>query len=725
MTEPTIHFGRSTKNLKLIETDPLSPASWEALAEKVRGQNDPLSIKSLEVIIDGLKKIEEVNALAKEKDTAPLRISPLSQSMFTRLARAYNSPTLLKEVGLIYLRDLGLPNMALQHFERSMRLGGPEKELRPLSEAAAVAVQRQMSQLTGVQAGHSGVSSAQHTQPVATEIIRKTGKMLMPTRPNKATTKMAVVIAAEAAEPLPATTQECLEKAKVAIKQGHLKRAQALLKKANEQPVGKTEMWQAWTDLGQACFEADQSLQVEGAFLEALKLDPDELASQFNAALGYQLNQKYDLALATYLKANKIDPKHPKVWCNLGVLYFQTDQYPQAESALRFATMASPEYARAWDNLAAALGAQDKLDEALIACKRAVELRPEYPEAFFKMGVIYFSRNDFTHAAVEFQRAARLPAIAAYCNSFQAIIHARLEQTEAAEAAVQRAVKADSKCDLLWMAWNEIGLAWYAVANFSRAATAYGEATIIVPAEPQAWFNLGVSFHKLGDLEAARDSYQQAVDLKESFPGAWHNLGIVCAQKGDHQAAMNAFRREVNWVPDNIRAWYDLGVTLEKLGREDEARVAFHKVDMLTNAAADLSSAPIELSGGHEPKTGPIPTKQTGESPRIAGKLAGCLHALPFMLTAPISVIAFLRLSPALTRPSKRTLPLRLRAMSIIAAGWNRKPFPSSINTGRPASCRCWHGTARLPRRPAPTARTWRRARSILVMRASASGSAA
>jgi tetratricopeptide (TPR) repeat protein len=604
MTEPTIHSGRSTQNLKLIGSDPLSPAPWEALAEEVRGQNDPLSIKSLDVIIDGLKMIEEVNALARKEKRAPLPISPLSQAMFARLARAYNSPTLLKEAGLIYLRDLGLPNMALQHFERSMRLGGPERELRPLSEAATVAVQRQMSQRTGAEADHSGVTSAQHAQPVATEIIRKTGKTLMPSRPKQAAATTKVTVArpeAEAAEPLPATTRECLEKANAAIRQGRLKRAAALLKKANEEPAGKSEMWQAWTNLGQACFEAGQSPRVEEAFLEALKFDPDELASQFNAGLGYQLNQKYDLALATYLKANKIDPKHPKVWCNLGVLYFQTDQYPQAESALRSATMAGPEYARAWDNLAAALGAQDKLDEALIACRRAVELRPEYPEAFFKMGVIYFSRNDFSRAAAEFQRAALLPAISAWCESFQAIIHARLAQAEAAEAAVFRAVKADPKCELLWMAWNEIGLAWYAAGNYSRAATAYSEATIIAPDEPQAWFNLGVSFHKIGDLEAARESYQQTVNLNESFPGAWHNLGIVCAQHGDHPAAEKAFLREVNQVPDNIRAWYDLGVTLEKLGREDEARAAFQKVDLLSHATGGSSNAPGEILEGQPP----------------------------------------------------------------------------------------------------------------------------
>lgn len=608
MIEPTLQSGRSTQNLREIEAHPLSPAPWEALAEQVRGQNDPLSIKSIEVIINGLKKIEETNVLAKEKNREPLRISQLSRSMFTRLARAYNSPTLLKEAGLIYLRDLGMPSVALQHFERSMRLGGREKELRPLCEAAAVAVQRQIAQRTGAEAGHTGITSAQHSQPVATEIIRKTGKILMLSHP-AATTKTTVARPEdEAVEPPPSTTRECLEKAKTAIERGHLKRAEALLKKANEQPTDKTEMWQAWTDLGQAYFEAGQYVQIEEAFLEALKFDPDELASQFNAGLGYQLNKKFELALAAYLKANKIDPKHPKVWCNLGVLYFQTDQYPQAESALRFATMTSPEYARAWDNLAAALGAQDKLDEALIACKRAIEIRPENPETFFKMGVIYFTQHDFPRAATEFKRAAILPAISAYCDSFQAIIHARLEQIDAAEAAVLRALKADPKCDLLWMAWNEIGLAWYSAGNYSRAATAYGEATTIVPNEPQVWFNLGVSFHKLGDLEAARDSYQQAVNLKESFPGAWHNLGIVCAQNNDHLAAVNAFLREVTWLPDNIRAWYDLGVTLGKLGRKDEANAAFHKVDLLTHAATTLSA---ELSSAEELKTGPIPTKQT------------------------------------------------------------------------------------------------------------------
>ena len=608
-TEPGQAALRATQTLALIESNPTDPAVWDKLALKIKGQNDPLSIKSLEIIIEGLKEMQDQRVQAEKQKLPATKLSMLSQSMFARLAKAYNSPTLLKEAGLIYLRDLGLPDVALQHFERSLRLGGPEKELRPLIEAAAVSVQRQLAARHGQGPAHSGITTQQHAKPIAPTIIRKTGKLLLPSR---FTQSGATKLTGSLLEPEVDTTSlsaldtaHCLEEAIVAIRNGRFKRARVLLEKANEQPASKLEMWQAWTNLGQACYEAGQHPLVEIAFYQAMKYDPNEMASHFNLALGYHLNRKYDLALASYQRANQIEPKHPKVWCNLGVLYFQMDQFAQAESALRYATLAKPDYARAWDNLAAALGAQDKLDEAILACERAIALRPDYPEVYFKLGVIYFSKNDLPKAADQFRRSALLPALAAYSDTFLAMIHARLEQTEAAEGAVHRVVKSDPKCDLLWMAWNDLGQAWYSAGDYHRAATAYGEATMLKPDEPEAWFNLGVSYHQAGDLKAARDSYQQAVDLKESMAGAWHNLGIVCSQKDDHGSAMMAFRQEVHWAPDNVRAWYDLGVTLEKLGRDKEATIAFAKVDILTQATSLFGAAAEAAKAGRLPSDPP------------------------------------------------------------------------------------------------------------------------
>jgi tetratricopeptide (TPR) repeat protein len=574
---------------ELIQADPLSVESWDQLLVRVRGQGDPLSARTLEVILDGLRAIEKVSGT----DTVP-HLSTSALGIFSRLAKAYNSPTLLKEAGLVYLRELHMPETAQRHFERALRLGGPEAELRPLTEAAATATAAaeasrsrptpEPTPVVEVPESLAGITP-QPLKSIVPDNIGRAGRLLLPALAQTSSFRLVESELArddDADKLLPATAAECVEEARRAIVHHRFRRAEILLEKADVDPLDKQEMWQAWTDLGQACYAAGVIAQVQTAFLKALKYGPKDMASHFNVALGLHLNEKYEEALAAYLKANQIEPKHPKIWCNLGVLYFQMQQYGLAESALRYATLANPDYARAWDNLAAALGAQDKLDEALEACQQAIELRPDYPEAHFKMGVIHFSRNEFDAARRELQRAALLPHLAAFSDCLLAMIHARLEQTEAAEAAVLRAVRTDSKCDLLWMAWNDLGLAYYAGGDFQAAATAYGEATMIKPDEAEAWFNLGVSYHRTGDLKAARDAYQQAVDLRESMAGAWHNLGLVCGQTNDHAAAMNAFRQEVGLVPGNVRAWYDLGITLEKMGRREEAKVAFARVESLS-----------------------------------------------------------------------------------------------------------------------------------------------
>ena len=358
-----------------------------------------------------------------------------------------------------------------------------------------------------------------------------------------------------------------------------------LLRHAGEQPGIAAEMWQAWTNLGQVHYEKGHFVDVETAFSEALKYDQNEMASHFNVALGYHLNQKFDRAVAAYTRADQIEPKHPKVWCNLGVLYFQTDAYDQAEAALRTAVAANPDYARAWDNLAAALGAQDKLDEAIEACRKAVALKPDYPEAYFKLGVIYFTNGRLEQASDEFRRAAALPDLTAYCNAFLAMAQARLDRPEAAEAALQKATEADPKCDLLWMAWNDLGLAWFARKDYAHAVRAYLEATRLKPDEPETWFNLGVSYHQSSDLKSAREAYRHAVELKEATPGAWHNLGLICVEEKQLAAAMTAFRQETRWDPSNGQGWQELAAVLENLGRDDEAKEAKAKARELAAGA--------------------------------------------------------------------------------------------------------------------------------------------
>jgi superkiller protein 3 len=280
-----------------------------------------------------------------------------------------------------------------------------------------------------------------------------------------------------------------------------------------------------------------------------------------------------------YAEANRLHDRHPKILCNLGVLYFQMEAYGEAEKVLKIAVETDPDYARAWDNLAAAFGAQEKLEEALEAANRAVALKPNNAEAHFKIGLIHFARQDWEAAETEFKLAGSAASLRGDCDLLLALICCREDKIDEAEAAVRRASATEPKSELLWMAWNDLGLARLAENDFSRAAFAFEAARKEAPEEPGVWINQGVTQHRSGEKEAARRSFEKAVELNPSLAVGWHNLGTVCADLGDYAAAVAAFQRETKEVPDNVRAWYDLGVAFEKLGRHDDAKEAFAKAE--------------------------------------------------------------------------------------------------------------------------------------------------
>jgi tetratricopeptide (TPR) repeat protein len=578
--------------LARLEENPLDPQNWRHLAQSVPEQ-DSQSALSLEVIIQGLDQLRDAANAAKTRGERPLPSSPLAPPLFRRLAEDCNDPRLLKEAGMLYLSVWRLPDVARQHFERCLRLGDAEGELRPLIEAAAVAVQRLAAAETGKKPEHSGASGARQGSPVVVDMLRRSG---MPEPFRLGSTALAAPITRTKREedvesPLPKSGIECLREAPGMIEQGRLDRARALLLRAGDNPRHGREAAQAWAALGKAHYETGAFAEMEMAYQEASKSEPETMIAHFNLALAKQLNHKPDQAEALYLMADRIQPNHPKILCNLGSLYFQNNRYVEAETVLRRALKADPHYARAWDNLAAAVGAQNKLDESLDACRQAIELRPGYPDAYFKMGVIYFGRSRPAEAVEAFRHATDSPHLASFAFAFLGTIHARLEQIAPATVAIQRSAELDPHGELLWMAWNELGKAHYALRGYRASTHAFEQATEVRPEEAEGWFNLGLAHHVLRELDPAMDCYRRTVELDANFALGWHNLGIVCAESKRHAEATLAFQSELRIHPNNARGWYDLGVSLEAEGRPLDARQAFLRAEELEPPRAATANA--------------------------------------------------------------------------------------------------------------------------------------
>lgn len=579
--------GLTTKDIILeLEKDPLKLSLWRDLAALVKHQEDVLSTKTLEVITAGLEAFLKKTEEAALQKVAPPEIPSMARMNFSRLAKAYNSPNLLMEIGKVYLQAWRLPLHAVAHLERARQLGGAETTLRPLIEAAQLSAQKEGVRLKGGKAEHSGVTAAVHTSPAVSSIISKSGKLsqsiqaLLPPR-----TTSLPKIRRPAPEPFPDSSEKCAVQAVEAVKTGDFDWAMSLLQKANEQPLSSERMWHAWSNLGLALFEARQFKEAEEAYEQASRYGPERMISHFNLGTARHMNGNLSGALVSYHRAEALEPKHPKIWCNLGVLLCQQDEYTEAELALKRAVALQPDYARAWDNLAVALGAQDRLEESLAACYRALDLKPGYPEACFKIGVIKYSRHQYPEAITSLERAADLPVLAPYARAYLVLAHARLGQTTKAQSIIDKIIAYDPKFELLGQSWNALGVAYTEAKNFAAAIDAFNRACELEPEKAENWFDLGVALQEHDEPKKAQTCFQKAVHLQFNYPLAWRNLGLASSALGQHAEATAAFQQEVRLSPENPLAWYNLGVSLDREGLTDKARMAYIKADELEKAA--------------------------------------------------------------------------------------------------------------------------------------------
>ncbi|MCE0496334.1 MAG: tetratricopeptide repeat protein, partial [Methylacidiphilales bacterium] len=340
--------------------------------------NDSLSADSLAVIVEGLWELKTISDWAVEKGEAAPALSPSTTTLFLKLSTAYNNPAIHQKIGEVYLKELGLPDIARKHFERALFLGGPENSLKPMVEAAARAAGPALRQ------------------------FNKAAKIKMD------------------------GTKDSLKRIEEMLAKGKLAPAEALLMQANRNPAKPSRMGFVWAQLGLAYYQIEDYPKMEEAYLWALRYDNNDFVYAFNLGQAQQSQEKFDLAEASYLRADQLKPNNAKVWCNLGSLYFKTGRFSEAETGLKKAIKANPRYARAWDNLAAVYASQNKLEEALVAVQTAIKLQPDYPEAYFKLGSILFGKNSFQESKKAFQHCLDVPGLVDVAKAYLLIIDSKL-----------------------------------------------------------------------------------------------------------------------------------------------------------------------------------------------------------------------------------------------------------------------------------------------------------
>ena len=572
----------------------LDPQTWISLLTLHTAKRDMFSAKTLMTILDGVEQLGNATALKGSTIT----VTRFHTSLFERLQLSFNNPTLLKEIGSIYLNEFQMPGVALKHFDLARQFAPKDRDIEQLQKTATLALAKEVTD----QPSHSSLGEVTHAKPELDVLMRKTTRINVVEarrhldeaageleRKQQVLRKTGTVQKIKT-EPVAANFDILLEEAQRAISQTDFAAAAEALFKAQKAGAPKEELQAYYAQLGLIAYDHGRMQEALQAYLKTRDLGPEAVEGWFNCGLVYQKMGQLDDALNSYQEAVRLGPENSKSLCNLGSVYFERAEYEEAEKTLRNSLAIKPDYARAWDNLASTLGAMNRLDEAADACREAIRLQPSFHSAWFKLGVINFQQDNLLEAMEAFNLTGDNPDFFAYVLFYMSMIEARRGEMDEALQKLALAQAADPNNDLEPLALNEIAAVCTRFSRHAAAADFYAQITAKQPRDFSAWLSLGTAHHRTENFEQAHAAYQRALSLQSDNSMAWHNLGLLASDQGKHEEAKNCFQREVDLAPGDAKAWYDLGLSLQHLGQEEESEAAFDRAEKLVNTLARRSS---------------------------------------------------------------------------------------------------------------------------------------
>src|SRR5262245_6977895 len=157
--------------------------------------------------------------------------------------------------------------------------------------------------------------------------------------------------------------------------------------------------------LGLSAWKAGDPAKAEGAFEEALKIDPNHLKSLVNLSRVLIEQRRFDDALVRLTHAGEVDANSVDVQRLLGRVYAAEHKTDEAVIAYRRAIALDARDGWSMNNLGLLLLEQDHAEEALPLFCRAVMLRKDVPEFHNNLGMALEHTGRFGAAAAAYRDA--------------------------------------------------------------------------------------------------------------------------------------------------------------------------------------------------------------------------------------------------------------------------------------------------------------------------------
>ena len=159
---------------------------------------------------------------------------------------------------------------------------------------------------------------------------------------------------------------------------------------------------------GLTCQNRKQVDEAIEHYTEALKLNPQLVASYNNRGVAYNNKHDYERAITDCSKAIELNPNYADAYTNRGLAYKGKGYFDCALADFNKAIDLTPNDAEAYNNRGVGYSDKHDYERAIIDCSKAIELNPNYAIAYNNRGLAYYKRGEFDVALAHYNKAIDL-----------------------------------------------------------------------------------------------------------------------------------------------------------------------------------------------------------------------------------------------------------------------------------------------------------------------------
>lgn len=315
-----------------------------------------------------------------------------------------------------------------------------------------------------------------------------------------------------------------------------------------------------WNNVGHALENQNNYATALRYFLQATRVQPDDIGAHMNVGRTYKNLNKSREAEEAYLVAKSL--------------------MPQVIPGKKYATRVAPNHLNVYINLANLIRANEsRLEEADQLYRQAISMRPDFKQAYISRGELLLKMNKLTEARDAYLRALDLDGTNADLWYNLAIVHIEMKEPGEALKNFNQALELSPRHKL---ALFNSALLMQESGDPKFWPEANRRFLMYVEEEPQdanGYFNLGMLAMDANEDDAAERWMKKAIRLQPGFRSALFNLALLYSQSKRETDALPVLDELLRYHPEHIKGLILKGDILMNHKKDTQgAKICFERI---------------------------------------------------------------------------------------------------------------------------------------------------